>query len=172
MLTPQTWGFFPSQWETSPLRFWMQRNFSFFCGSTFSVLQCFFGASYSNHTVFFQCNRRGLERKHFEQVTKMRHDNLVSAFYLSGAILKEREIDEGIKGPLFRETKLLSWHHCKVLLQMLYIERLYTNVLHAFFDLKMRKINGVDPALLELIQHVCQKETIFFNKQSKKTKSS
>lgn len=49
-----------------------------------------------------------MERKHFEQVTKMRHDNLVSAFYLSGAILKEREIDEGIKGPLFRETKLLS----------------------------------------------------------------
>lgn len=51
------------------------------------------------HSVF-QYNRRGLERKHFEQITKMRHNNLVSAFYLPGAILKEREIDKEIKGLL------------------------------------------------------------------------
>lgn len=58
--------------------------------------------------MFSQCNRRGLERKCFEQVTKMKHNNLLLAFCLSGAILKERETDEEIKGLLFKETKLLS----------------------------------------------------------------
>lgn len=120
-----------------------EKFFIFLLKYFFSVLKCFCGVNYSNHTVFFQCNRRGLERKHFEQVTKMRHNNLVSAFYLSGAIIKKREIDEEIKGLVFREIKLLSWYHCEVWLWRLYIERLYTNILHVLFNFKMRMINSV-----------------------------
>lgn len=59
---------------------------------------------------------RGSEKQNFEQVANMRHYNLVSAFYLSGAIQKgqgESE-EEGIKGLYFREIKLLSWYHCRL----------------------------------------------------------
>jgi len=74
-----------------PSTFLDTKNFTIFLWKNIFGTAMLLCSDYSHHAVFLLGNKRGMEKKHFEQVTTMRHYNLVSAFYLSGAILKERE---------------------------------------------------------------------------------